>query len=141
MAEQALTGAEQSLNVAEQQGLDAPGLGKGLLVGGSVLGAIAASSCCVVPLILLSLGVGGAWMGTVTVLAPYSVWIVAFTLACLSVGFYLVYGKPAQACDVGAACARPVSNRVMKTALWSAALLITVTLGLRFVAPLVLGVS
>src|SRR5258708_21257504 len=38
---------------------------------GGILGALAASSCCIVPLILFSLGIGGAWIGNLTALAPY----------------------------------------------------------------------
>lgn len=36
--------------------------------------AVAASACCTIPLVLVSLGVGGAWLGTLTALAPYR-WI------------------------------------------------------------------
>lgn len=34
----------------------------------------AASLCCTIPLVLVSLGVGGAWVGSLTALAPYR-WI------------------------------------------------------------------
>ena len=42
-----------------------------LVAAGGILGALAASSCCIVPLILFSLGIGGAWIGNLTALAPY----------------------------------------------------------------------
>ena len=42
-----------------------------LVAVGGILGALAASSCCIVPLILFSLGIGGAWIGNLTVLEPY----------------------------------------------------------------------
>lgn len=115
--------------------------GKGWLAVGGVLGALAASSCCVIPLVLLSFGVGGAWMGTLTALAPYNAYIVAFTLACLAVGFYLVYRKPKAVCADEVACARPLPNRIVKGALWSAAVLILIALGTKYVAPVVLGIS
>jgi MerT mercuric transport protein len=38
---------------------------------GGILGAIAASSCCIAPLVLFSLGISGAWIGNLTALAPY----------------------------------------------------------------------
>ncbi|WP_342634038.1 mercuric transporter MerT family protein [Mesorhizobium waimense] len=41
-----------------------------LLVAGGLLGALAASSCCIVPLVLFSLGIGGAWISNLTALAP-----------------------------------------------------------------------
>jgi MerT mercuric transport protein. len=42
---------------------------------GAALGAaVGASACCTIPLALVSLGVGGAWIGSLTALAPYR-WI------------------------------------------------------------------
>lgn len=38
---------------------------------GSVLAALAASSCCLLPVILFTLGAGGAWIGTLVRLAPF----------------------------------------------------------------------
>src|SRR3546814_4499833 len=43
----------------------------GWAAAGSILGAIAASSCCILPLVLFSLGAGGAWIANLTALAPY----------------------------------------------------------------------
>ena len=53
-----------------------------LASAGGILAAIAASSCCIVPLLLFSLGVSGAWIGNLTGLAPYQPIFVAVTLAC-----------------------------------------------------------
>ena len=115
--------------------------GEGLLAAGGILGALAASSCCAVPLALLSFGVGGAWMGTLTALASYNAYIVAFTLACLGGGFYLVYHKPKAACAQGAYCAKPMSSRVVKTGLWIASVLIVVAMVLPWATPFIFGVS
>jgi hypothetical protein len=52
-----------------------------LVAVGGILGAVAASSCCIVPLLLFSLGVSGAWIGNLTRLAPYQPIFVAMTLA------------------------------------------------------------
>lgn len=40
------------------------------LIGG-IMAAIAGSICCIGPLILLLLGVSGAWIGSLTLLEPY----------------------------------------------------------------------
>jgi mercuric ion transport protein len=74
-----------------------------LVAAGGILGALGASSCCIVPLILFSLGIGGAWIGNLTALAPYKPLFVAGTAGILGYGFYLVYWKPGQACANGAA--------------------------------------
>ena len=112
-----------------------------LLAAGGVLGALAASSCCVVPLALISLGVGGAWMGTLTILAPYSGYILVFALACLAAGFYVVYRKPRTAGVDGMVCAPVVSRRVVKISLWSGAILIKITLLVQYVVPFALSIS
>ncbi len=113
-------------------------LPQGLAAAGGLLGALAASSCCVVPLVLFSLGVGGVWIGNLTALAPYQPVFVAITLGFLGYGYYLVYRKPRAACAEGAACARPLPNRAVKAALWLATLLVAAALAFPYVAPLLL---
>ncbi|MGS0024036.1 mercuric transporter MerT family protein, partial [Escherichia coli] len=85
-----------------------------LVAVGGILGALAASSCCIVPLILFSLGIGGAWIGNLTALAPYKPLFVAGTTGVLGYGFYLVYWKPRRACAEDAACARPIPSRIVQ---------------------------
>ncbi|WP_245540869.1 mercuric transporter MerT family protein [Octadecabacter antarcticus] len=41
-----------------------------IIAAGGILGALAASTCCIVPLILFSLGVSGVWIGNLTALEP-----------------------------------------------------------------------
>lgn len=56
------------------------------LVGG-VLAAIAASVCCVGPLVLLSLGVGGAWVSNLTAMTPFRPVFIGITLLFLGLSF------------------------------------------------------
>jgi mercuric ion transport protein len=109
-----------------------------LVAAGSILGALAASSCCIVPLILFSLGIGGAWIGNLTALAPYKPLFVAGTAGLLGYGFYLVYWKPRRACAEGTTCARPISNRLVQLALWIATALVIAAFAFDYVAPLLL---
>ncbi|MFH1553441.1 mercury transporter MerT [Xanthobacter autotrophicus] len=109
-----------------------------LVAVGGILGALAASSCCVIPLILFSLGIGGAWIGNLTALAPYKPLFVAGTAGVLGYGFYLVYWKPRQACADGTACARPVPSRIVQIALWLATALVIAAFAFDYVAPLLL---
>ena len=62
---------------------------------GAVGAAVAASICCLGPLVLLFLGVGGAWIVSLTALEPYRPLFVLVTFGFLSLAFYTVYGKPA----------------------------------------------
>lgn len=109
-----------------------------LVAVGGILGALAASSCCIVPLILFSLGIGGAWIGNLTALAPYKPLFVAGTTGVLGYGFYLVYWKPRLACAEDAACARPIPSRTVQIALWFATVLVAAAFAFDYVAPLLL---
>ncbi len=109
---------------------------KGIAAAGGVLGAILASACCIGPLLLLTLGVSGAWIGKLTVLEPYQPIFVVATLGFLGVGFWQVYIKPRKACEAGSYCASPTSDRVIKTALWVATILVVVALTIDLWAPL-----
>lgn len=108
---------------------------------GGVLGALAASSCCIVPLALFSLGVGGAWIGNLTALAPYQPIAVAVTVVFLGSGFYLVYGRgKARGCETEGGCTTPKSDRLVKAVLWLSTLLVGAAVAFNFVPPAVMGV-
>ena len=108
-----------------------------LIAAGGILGALAASSCCILPLVLFSLGISGAWISNFTALAPYKLYFVAGTLALLGYGYYVVHVKPKQVCADGS-CARPLPNRLVKLALWFATVLVVVALAFDYIAPLLL---
>lgn len=109
------------------------------IAAGGIFGAIAASSCCILPLALFSLGVGGAWIGNLTALAPYQPIFVVITLGFLGYGYWLVYRKPKAACAEGSACARPLPGRIVKLALWFATALVAASIAFPYVAPILLG--
>lgn len=97
--------------------------GTGLLVSlGSVAGALGVASCCVLPLALTGLGLGGAWLSGLTALAPYQPILLAATVALLGAGFFTVYRRPTVACAPGEACATRLSH-APKVALWIASAL------------------
>lgn len=118
----------------------APGHAGGILAAGGLLGGLAASSCCIAPLVLFSLGAGGAWLGNLAALAPYQWIFVTLTLAFLAAGFYLVYRRPAAACAPDEACARPLPRRAVKAALWASTVLVAAAIAFPYVAPALLGV-
>jgi len=113
--------------------------GQQLIVAGGTLGALAASSCCILPLVLFSLGVSGAWIGNFTQLAPYQPCFIAATLAFLSAGYWPVYRSSKLAYADGAACARPLPHWMVKTGLIVATILVVVALGFDLIAPLLLN--
>ena len=124
------TAAEAENPKATSQGRDR------LLVVGGILGAIIASSCCVVPLLLITLGVSGAWIGNLTALEPYKAYFIAVTVVILSAGFWYIYIKPKKACAEGSYCARPESGRITKIVLWFATVLVLINATVNYWAPL-----
>ena len=107
-----------------------------LLAAGGIIGAIVASSCCIVPLVLVTLGVSGAWIGNLTALEPYKPHFLAVTAILLGAGFWHVYFKPKRACADGTYCARPRSGRITQTALWFATALALLAATVDYWAPL-----
>ena len=103
---------------------------------GSVIGAVLASSCCIGPLVLISLGASGAWIGNLTALKAYQPIFVIVTLSFLGIGFWQVYGKSKPDCADGSYCATPTSNPIVKSTLWVATLLVAVALSTDLWAPL-----
>ena len=110
-----------------------------LAATGGILGAIAASACCIVPLALFSAGISGAWIGQLTALEPYKPIFIAVTVAFLGYGYWLVYRKPKVACAEGEACARPLPSRLVKAALWFATALVILAFAWPAIVPLILG--
>ena len=95
--------------------------GKRWFAAGGALGALLASSCCILPLILISLGVSGAWIGNLTALETYKL---------------VFIGIAAEPCEDGTACARPDSARFTKAALWISAILVLLAATIDYWAPL-----
>lgn len=90
----------------------------------SVLAAIGASACCIGPLVLLSLGIGGAWVSSLTRLEPLRPVFVGLTVLLLAVAWRKLHREPP--CVPGQACANPNVARRQRFVFW-------------FVAPLLLG--
>jgi mercuric ion transport protein len=115
------------------------GRGPAMLAIGGLLGALAAASCCIMPLVLFGLGVSGAWIGNITRLAPYQPIFIVTTFVCLGAGAWLIRRESKRTCAEGEACARPLPNRLVKAALIVAALLVVTAISLDFFGPLFLN--
>lgn len=103
---------------------------------GSLIAAVLASSCCIGPLLLVTLGVSGAWIGNLTALEAYQPIFVMITIAFLAFGYWQVYFKPKRECSDGEVCAHPLSDRLIKTVLWVATILVALAMTIDYWAPL-----
>ena len=110
---------------------------RGLFATSGLIGAVLASTCCIVPLVFVTLGVSGAWIGTLTALSPYQWVFVTATLGFLGVGFWSVYFKPKARCNPDSYCA-PTSDRMVRAALWLGTVLVLIAIAVNVLTPLLL---
>ncbi len=83
----------------------------------AITAGLGASACCIGPLLLLSLGFGGSWVGNLTAMAPYSGYFSAITLLILAVVFHKLYVAE-QKCEEGAVCANPKIVKKQRIIFW-----------------------
>lgn len=101
----------------------------------AILAAIAASVCCVGTLVLLALGIGGAWIGNLTALEPYRPVFIGATVLFFGLAFRKLYLER-QACAAGAECADPLTLRRQRSVFWVVSVLMLALLAVSWVAPL-----
>ena len=109
---------------------------KGLFAALGLFGAFLASACCIVPLVLVTLGISGAWIGNLTALEPYKPLTSGIAIVFIALGFSHVCFRVKPVCVEGSYCARPQSSHLTKTVLWAAAVLVLLSLTLNWWAPL-----
>ena len=97
----------------------APGTGSrraALFAGG--IAAVLASACCLGPLVLVTVGVSGAWIGNLTRLEPFRPIFIVIALVALLFAWRNIY-RPVQACQPGEVCALPQTRRLYKVLFWA----------------------
>lgn len=102
---------------------------------GAVLAAIGASICCVGPLLLLTLGIGGAWMSTLTSMETVRPFFFILSLIFIGLGYRQLYLIP-EDCEDGATCATPEVKQRQRMIFWIGSALILLLLAFPWYAPL-----
>lgn len=111
-----------------------PKTGRGALATGAIA-AILASTCCLGPLLLVALGVSGAWIGDLTVLEPYRPFFIGAALIALGFAGWRIF-RPAQECGPEAICAAPRTRTVYRAVFWIVVVLVLIALVYPYVLPL-----
>lgn len=104
-----------------------------LAAGG--IGALLAGACCVVPFVLVSIGLGGAWLANLQLLEPYRPLFIGIAVIALAFAGKRIY-RPAILCEPGRACAAPGIRRGYKIGFWSVAVMLLVMLAFPYYASL-----
>src|SRR6266567_6304064 len=97
-----------------------------MALAGGVLAGIGASACCVGPLLLVSMGIGGAWISHLTALEPYRPVFIVLTVLFFGLAFWKLYLAP-QSCAVEDDCIADRTRNVQRILFW---ILVPVMLGL-----------
>ena len=105
------------------------------LLAAGTLTAVGASACCVIPLILLALGIGGSWLSSLSLLEPYRPLFIAATLLLLTLAFWRLYLAP-RACDPGSSCAQPNVIKRPRLVFWMVSTLAFGLIALPWLIPL-----
>ncbi len=84
------------------------------LAGGGILAAVLASFCCIGPLILAAIGMGGA--GFIAPVAKYRPIFIGFTFAFIGVAYYVTYRRKKKACCPGE---KPKRRWAQEISLWA----------------------
>ena len=118
----------------EEKHVSEPHNGRGALVIGG-LATILASTCCLGPLVLVMIGVSGAWIGNLTVLEPYRPIFIGAALVALFFAYRRIF-RPSQACKPGEVCAVPQVKTAYKITFSIVAALMVIALAFPYILPL-----
>lgn len=107
----------------------------GVALALGALASILASACCLGSLILVSLGLGGAWLGQLNALDPYRPYFLGVAIVALSFAYLRIF-RPRRSCGSDRNCAPPILNRASKWLFWLVAVLVLVAFVYPYLLPL-----
>lgn len=106
----------------------------GKTMAAAIVSGVGASLCCVGPLVLVMLGVGGTWVGSLTRLEPVRPLFIGVTVLALGLAFRRLYALP-QACTPGTPCADPRTILWQRRVFWIVAVFLAALIIAPWLAP------
>jgi mercuric ion transport protein len=119
------------------EGLEKPSYSVTGLATGGLAASILASSCCILPLALVSTGVSGSWISTLTSMSPFQPYFVLAAAGFIGWGLRQAYRKQTP-CVPGTICGSPAAGWVTKSLLWAGAVLAIAAASVDTVLPLII---
>ena len=92
------------------------------------LASVAATLCCVMPFVLLMLGISGAWISYLVALEPYQPIFVAVALVALFFAYKGIFINNNLCTENDKFCAKPSVNRIYKTAFYVVAIMLVLSI-------------
>ncbi|MBI5937918.1 MAG: mercuric ion transporter MerT [Betaproteobacteria bacterium] len=104
-----------------------------LLAAGG-LAALLGSACCLGPLVLVSVGLGGAWLANLQAFEPLRPYLLGAAIVLLFLAYRRIW-RPVEQCTPGQVCALPKTRRTYKAIFGVAAALLLAALASPYLAP------
>ncbi|MCQ8183304.1 mercuric transporter MerT family protein [Methylomonas sp. SURF-1] len=101
---------------------------------GALLAAVGASACCVGPFLLLSLGIGGAWISALTAMEPARPFFIVMALIFIVLGYRKLY-LTSDRCNAGEICATSDNQQRQRRLFWLGSAFILILLAFPWLAP------
>jgi mercuric ion transport protein len=109
-------------------------------LAGAIGAIVVASLCCVVPFVLVSVGITGPWLAALQVFEPYRIPLDAVSVGALG-SAWAVHLLRVRACRAQGACALPQRLRTTRTGLLIATILIVALIAAPYVIAYFGGIS
>ena len=105
-----------------------------MINSGTIGAGILASACCIGPLVLTFLGIGGAAFAIA--LEPYRPFFIGITVVFLAVGFFFAYRPQRDVeCAPGEVCQTPQSRRNQRLMLWIVVIIAIILVAFPYILP------
>ncbi len=118
---------------ADLQSQDA-GSSKSLWAAG--VAGVLASLCCIGPLVLITVGLGGAWVSSLQMFEPLRPVFIGVPVVALAFAYRGIFRKPQVACVPREVCAIPAVKRGYKISFWVVAAIVLLALTFPYFVPL-----
>lgn len=102
------------------------------------LGAVAASSCCVIPLALGALGAGAGIFSGLEAIAAWRTPMLAVSALAVATAWWSWWRKREAVCMTGSACATPRRSRTTLALLSVASVIMAIAAGWNYLEPVLL---
>jgi mercuric ion transport protein len=110
---------ECAASLVERKARMKPPAAENASIVAGVVAALGASSCCVLPLVLVSIGLGGAWVAQLRAMERFFTLFVGVAIVAFAYAFYRLYLRPVP-CAMDTACDEPGRRRHQRVAFWVA---------------------
>lgn len=101
-------------------------IGRLSALSGALAAGIAATTCCVLPMVFLWAGISGAWIANLTAFSSYHTVFICISLILLATSYYFIYRRNDGECEEGEVCAKPLPSTLVKSTFWITAIIICI---------------